>query len=317
MAVYTQVSEQELREFLSAYDLGQLIGLEGIAAGTENTNYRLETEQERCILTIYEKRVSAADLPFFLLLMEHCADAGVPCPKPVRSRDRKTWRMLANKPAALVSYLYGKSVVRPEASHAEAVGAGLADLHNATAGYGEQRENSMRLSAWCDLIKKCGQRGDELRPGLTAELEAELAFLEGAWPESLPKGIIHADLFPDNVLFAGGKLSGLIDFYFACTDLYAYDLAICFNSWCFEDDVTFNITKARAFLRGYQSKRPLQDAEIEALPVLCRGAAMRFLSTRLYDWFHAPQGGAKRDPLSQYKRLTFHQQVKNAGEYGL
>jgi homoserine kinase type II len=312
MAVYTQISDSDLRDFFAQYRLGAVIGVQGIAEGTTNSNYKVETAEETVILTLYERRMEVAELPFFLTLMEHCAGKGVPCPAPVRGVDRKAWRMLAGKPAALTSYLYGKSVKKPSSVQVRSLGAALAGLHEATTDFGDRRTNALNLAGWQKLAAQCGSN-------LPDTAKSELSYLSAHWPLELPSGIIHADLFPDNVLFSGDSVAGLIDFYFACHDAYAYDLAICLNAWCFEDDVTFNVTKARALLAGYQSVRPLNDRELETLPVLCRGAALRFYLTRLYDWHHTPLGAVvkKRDPMSYWKRLAFHQQVQSAGEYGL
>lgn len=319
MAVYTQVSEDEVRAFLADYDIGGLRRLEGICEGVENSNYLLETDRGRFILTLYERRVAPADLPFFLGLMEHLAARGVPCPVPVRGRDGRSLRELAGRPAAIVTFLEGRSARRVEPPHCASLGAALARMHLAGRDFPLRRENALSVAHWRELYRACGGRADEVEPGLAAELEAELDSLERAWPRELPAGVIHADLFPDNVFFADHRVTGLIDFYFACNDLLAYDLAICLNAWCFERGGEFNITKARALFAGYRRERPLGPDEVRALPVLARGAAMRFLLTRLYDWLNRVEGALvkPKDPMEYVYRLRFHRGIAGPGAYGL
>ncbi|WP_181699282.1 homoserine kinase [Chthonobacter albigriseus] len=319
MAVYTEVSDDELATFLEGYDLGSLVSAKGIAEGVENSNYLLRTEAGTFILTLYEKRVDPNDLPFFIGLMDHLAKSGLTCPRPVRNRAGETLGTLAGRKAAIVTFLDGMWVKRPEVSHCLQLGQALARLHEAGRDFPMQRRNGLTVSDWRPLFEMSGARADEVLPGLAAEIAVELDVLERSWPTALPKGVIHADLFPDNVFFLKGELSGLIDFYFACTDFFAYDLAVCMNSWCFEPNLQFNVTKARALLTGYQQVRPLTDEEIAALPMLNRGAALRFLLTRLYDWLSTPPGALvkKKDPIEYVRKLRFHRQVTLAAEYGL
>ncbi len=319
MAVYTRVDREQARAFLESYDLGELLVLEGICQGVENSNYLVVTARGRFILTIYEKRVAREDLPFFLGLMDHLAARGVPCPVPIHGRDGRALRELAGKPAALVSFLEGRSPARIHPEHCRALGAALARLHLAGRDFPMHRDNALGRASWRPLFESCRARADEVERGLEGELDRELRDLARCWPQGLPEGIIHADLFPDNVFFDDYRVSGLIDFYFACNDLLAYDLAICMNAWCFERSSEFNITKARALLRGYRSERPLTPAEIEALPVLARGAAVRFLLTRLYDWLNPAPGALVRpkDPMEYVKKLRFHRGVSGPGAYGL
>ena len=319
MAVYTEVGDAELEQFLRAYDLGSLLSFKGIAEGVENSNFLLRTEAGNFILTLYEKRVSESDLPFFLGLMQHLADRGITCPLPVRARDGAALRTLAGRPAVIVSFLEGMWVRRPQASHCAAVGRALAAMHEAGQGFGLSRANALSVGGWHALVASTQSRADSVEPGLAACIGEEFAFLEAQWPQNLPEGVIHADLFPDNVFFLRGKLSGIIDFYFACNDLLAYDLAICLNAWCFEADRSFNVTKGSALIQAYQRERPLTGAEQEALPVLARGAALRFLLTRLYDWLSVPAGAfvTPKDPLEYLRKLRFHQRVRSAADYGL
>jgi homoserine kinase type II len=319
MAVYTDVSESELEAFLAEYSVGQLLSYKGIAEGSENSNFLLHTTSGAYILTLYEKRVDKSDLPFFLGLMEHLARKGISCPLPVHRSDGSVTGTLAGRTAALITFLEGMWMRRPTAAHCREVGKALAELHLAGADFPLSRPNALQIDGWRKLWDGAHDRADEVEPGLAVEVDADFAELGEKWPKDLPAGIIHADLFPDNVFFLGEKLSGLIDFYFACNDFYAYDVATCLNAWCFEKDFSFNLTKGTALLAGYQSVRPLTPAEKEALPILARGSALRFMLTRLYDWLTIPDGALvqKRDPMEYIRRLRFHRQIKSPSEYGL
>ncbi len=319
MAVYTPVEQDDLLEFLDAYDLGEVIAFKGIAEGVENSNFFLETEHGRYILTLYEKRVDPADLPFFIGLMDHLAAVGLPCPIPVRGRDGEPLRRLNDRPAAIISFLKGMSPQRPHVTHCAELGRALARFHKAGADFAIKRPNSLSVQGWRRLLDATTGRADEVKPGLGEDLEAEYADLAAHWPHDLPQGVIHADLFPDNVFFIGDKLSGLIDFYFACNDAFVYDIAICLNAWCFERDNSLNVTKARALLSAYESVRPLSLAERDTLPLLARGACLRFLLTRLYDWLNHPEGAmvTPKDPLEYWQRLRFHRGIAGASAYGL
>ena len=319
MAVYTEVSDEELSDFAAQYDLGAVLSCKGIAEGVENSNFLLVTESGPYILTLYEKRTKREDLPFFLGLMEHLSEHGVDCPLPVHARDGQALRELAGRPAVIVTFLKGMWPRRIQPAHCGPLGEALARMHLAGSGFSMRRENALSLAGWQDLFAKCAERADEVRPGLRDTLAAELDALAANWPTDLPRGVIHADLFPDNVFFSGERLSGLIDFYFACNDFLAYDIAICMNAWCFEVDGAFNATKARLLLAGYQRVRPLSTDELNALPWLCRGSAVRFLLTRLYDWLNHPPGAFVRpkDPLEYLRKLRFHQTVRGPGDYAL
>jgi homoserine kinase type II len=319
MAVYTDVTTDDLTEFLNHYEIGELRSYKGIAEGVENSNFLLQTSAGSFILTLYEKRVAEKDLPFFLALMEHLAARGITCPQPVKNKKGGMLGKIAGRPAALVTFLDGLWIRRPNAGHCAAVGDALAGLHLAGKDFAMQRPNALSLASWRPLYEHAGVRGDSIRPGLCNDIVKELDVLEKTWPRGLPEGVIHADLFPDNVFFLGDRLSGLIDFYFACTDTLAFDVAICLNAWCFEPDHSYNVTKGRALLKAYDSARPLSAAERAALPVLARGAAMRFLLTRLVDWLAVPDGALVRpkDPLEYYRKLRFHQSVKSVADYGI
>jgi len=318
MAVYTPVEQDDLLEFLAHYDLGEVVAFKGIAEGVENSNFFLETDRGRYILTLYEKRVNPADLPFFIGLMEHLVAAGIPCPTPVPAGDGKPLRRLNGRPAAIVTFLNGLSPQRPKVAHCAELGRALAALHCAGADFAIPRPNDLSVEGWRRLLDATFARADEVKPGLADELTAEFRCLEAGWPCDLPSGVIHADLFIDNVFFTGEKLSGLIDFYFACNDAFAYDLAICLNAWCFERDGSLNVTKARAMLAAYEGVRPLLPAERQTLPLLARGACLRFLLTRLYDWLNYPAGALvmPKDPLEYRQKLLFHRGIRGPGAYG-
>jgi len=318
MAVYTDLSDQELADLVAGYDLGRALAFKGIAEGVENSNFLLETEAGRFILTIFEKRVARGDLPFFMNIMETLAARGVPAPRPMRNREGALFSEVRGKACTIITFLTGVSPKRPNAAQCRAVGVGLAQMHEALRDFSEVRDNALSLDAWAPLVRPRAALADSLRPGLAADVETDLAALEAAWPQGLPIGVIHADLFPDNTLFLGDEAKGLIDFYFACTDALAYDLAVCLNAWCFEPRGAFNLTKGQALIAGYESVRPLKSAERDALPILARGAAVRFLATRLADWADTPAGALVRpkDPLEYADKLGFHRSAKSAADYG-
>ena len=319
MAVYTDVAAEDLTKFLAGYELGELLSYKGIAEGVENSNFLVHTRQGHFILTLYEKRVAAGDIPFFLALMEHLAARDITCPQPVKNRAGETLGQLCGRPAAIVTFLDGMWIRRPDPRHCYALGGALAKLHLAGADFAQRRRNTLSVEGWRPLYEQAASRADSVQPGLAETIERELAHLEQHWPRDLPHGVIHADLFPDNVFFLGNALSGLIDFYFACTDTLAYDVAICLNAWCFEPDHSYNVTKGRELLQGYMRARPLSPAELEAMPLLARGAATRFLLTRLTDWLNVPEGALVRpkNPMEYFRKLRFHQAINNVRDYGV
>jgi len=308
MAVYTDITDEELAGLLADFDVGAAVAFKGIAEGIQNSNFLLETEQGRFILTVYERGVKAEELPYFLDLLGWLADHGFPSARPVADRQGRTLKALRGKPVAMVEFLPGLSVRRPTAAHCREAGGGLARLHLAGAGYPGRRVNDLGQGAWAPMFGRLTAAAEALKPGLAATIAGDLAHLEGAWPRSLPTGTIHADFFPDNVFFRDGRFAAAIDFYFACDDAYAYDLAIALNAWCFETDGSFNLTLARAMLGGYQQQRPLTPEEGAALPLLAHGAAMRFFLTRLSDWGATPAGALVRphDPLEYERKLAVH-----------
>ena len=308
MAVYTDITDEELATLLADFDLGAPLAFKGIAEGVENSNFLLETEAGRYILTVYEKRVNAEDLPFFLELMRWLAKHDYPSAEPKADRAGRLIKEVRGKPCAIVEFLNGLSVRRPTAAHCREAGAGLAGLHLAQAGFPMRRENDLGQAAWAPMFAGLHDAAEGLKPGLSKVIAADLAMLAARWPTGLPSGVVHADYFPDNVFFTGAKFAGTIDFYFACIDAFAYDVAVALNAWCFEPDGSFNITAARQFLAGYEALRPLSDAERAALPVLAHGAAMRFFLTRLHDWGATPAGALVRpkDPLEYERKLAVH-----------
>ena len=307
MAVYTPVDRATLERFLADYPLGRLIAFRGIESGVENSNFFVETERGRYVLTIYERRVDPGDLPFFLGLMEHLAGRGIRCPLPIHGSDGRVQRSLMGKPAAMVTWLDGGSTCIITPDHCQALGAALGELHREGRDFQIRRENALSLDGWRRILDLCGPAADDVHPGLSAELEQAFRDLASTWPRDLPAGVIHGDLFPDNIFFRDHEVSGIIDFYFGCNDLLAYDLAVCLVAWCFDDAHRFLPERASALMEGYAGERALGPAEMAALPCLCRGASLRFLLTRLYDWLNQVEGALVRpkDPLEYLTKLRF------------
>lgn len=318
MAVYTHLSRSELNALVSAYDIGAPVAFAGIAEGVENTNYLVQTERGKFILTLFEKRVHEADLPFFLELMAHLSAKGVAAPTPIRDRSGAFLSRVHGKPAVITSFLPGKSRRSPRPIDCRKFGETLALLHQAVADFPLQRENALALGGWRALFENCRREADRCAGGLSALIEDELAFLGANWPASLPRGVIHADLFPDNVFFEGSDVSGVIDFYFACTDYFAYDLAVAMNAWSYIEGEWRN-ENAEALIDGYSANRRLSAAENEALAVLLRGAALRFLLTRLYDWLNQVEGAVVtvKDPLEYRNILLRHRNNHGPGGAGV
>lgn len=320
MAVYTQVSDKALAAFLSEYDIGEARAFKGIAEGVENSNYYLETTAGRFILTLFEKRADPADLPYFIALKAHLAAKGFPCPEPSTGRDGETLRDLEGRKAVIVTFLDGLSPRQPTPAQCREAGAALARMHGALFDFPMKRANALGPASWPKLWRGRAEIADGLQSGLSALIETDIEATADAKPFSadLPRGAIHADLFPDNTFFLGEKFCGAFDFYFACNDALAYDIAVCLNAWAFESPGEYNFTKGAAFLSGYESVRALTDQEVEALPVLCRGAALRFFLTRLVDWTNTPADALVKphDPLDYAARLRFHRSVNSAADLG-
>ena len=318
MAVYTDITDEDLAGLLADYDLGAALSFKGIVEGIQNSNFLLETETGRYFLTVYEKGIQPDDLPFFLGLTRWLWEHGFPCATPIIDRQGRMLKTLRGKPCELVTYLLGLSVRRPGVAHCREAGESLAALHLAGRGFPMHRVNDLGQAAWGALFAPLHDQAEGLKPGLADTIKADLALLARGWPVDLPQGVIHADYFPDNVFFQGGRFAAAFDFYFACNDALAYDVAVALNAWCFEADGSFNITSARALVAGYESLRPLSDAERAALPILAHGAAMRFFLTRLYDWGTTPAGALVRpkDPLEYERKLAVHRAAPDLVLFG-
>lgn len=306
MAVYTQVPTEAMQALIARYDAGVLVSAKGIAEGVENSNYLIDTDRRRFILTLYEKRVDESDLPFFLALLDHLADNGNPVPRALPDREGRQIQRVAGRPACLIEFLPGVSVTRPTPAQARSAGAALGRMHNALETFEATRTNSLGLPGWHDLAGRCGGQLDQIAPGLGARIAEELAFLDRNWPAGLPRSVIHADLFPDNVLMLGDEVSGLIDFYFSCTEIRAWDLAVMHSAWAFAPE--YDAAVGDALIAGYESAYPLLPAERAAFPVLARGACLRFLLTRAWDWLNTPADAlvTRKDPLAFLKRLDHY-----------
>jgi homoserine kinase type II len=320
MAVYTQLGAETLAQLIAEFDVGALVSAKGIAEGVSNSNWLIDTSGSRShgsrfILTMYEQRTEVSDLPFFLGLLDHLADRHCPVPRTIHDRSGAAYRMLGGKAVALIEFLPGVSVSLPTLAQAGAVGAALAHVHLGASSFAGRRRNGLGLGEWRQLLGDCGEAGlVSIEPGLGALVTRELAVLEANWPSDLPQGVIHADLFPDNVLILDDQVTGLIDFYFACRDVIAYDVAVAHAAWCFDaSGRSFNPAISAALLAGYEAVRPLSPAERTALPLLARAAAMRFLATRAYDWLNTPPGAlvTRKDPLAFARRLEFYANPAN------
>ena len=309
MAVFTPVSAEEMAALLSRYDVGTLVSAKGIAEGVENSNFLIDTTTSRFILTLYEARVDEADLPFFMALLDHVADRGLPVPRAVRDRSGAQLQTVAGRPACLIEFLPGVSVTTPNAAQARATGAALGQMHQALSDFPLSRPNALGLAGWHDLAARCGDDLDAIAPGLKRRIAAELSWLDAHWPHDLPRSVVHADLFPDNVLMRGDGVGGMIDFYFACTDIRAWDLAITHAAWSFDSDGTgYRADIGDALVSGYESTFGLSDTERTAFPALARGACIRFLLTRAWDWLNTPAGAfvTRKDPLAFLRRLDHY-----------
>ena len=320
MAVYTKLSEAQLKDFFSKYDLGKVLKYEEIKEGIENTNYYVELEKGKFILTLYEKRVEEKDLPFFISLMKNLFDKKFPSPEPIINRNGNYISEILNKKAAVVSFLEGKAKKILEPNECYEIGIHTAKLHLITNKLNGKRENKLSVNSWRELYNKVKIDCSKIYKDLPNIIEKNLDIIEKNWPKSIPSGIIHADLFSDNIFFKNKKLSGIIDYYFSCNDFYAFEIAICLNALCFEgknENLSFNVTKAKRFIDGYESLRKLNDNEKKYLKVLCQGAAMRFLLTRVFDYLNLTEGAIVKikDPLEYLKRLEFHDSVNSYEDY--
>ena len=320
MAVYTKLSENNLKDFFSKYNLGKLLKFQGIQEGIENSNYFVKTDSGKFILTVYEKRVEEKDLPFFMGLMKNIFNENFPSPEPIINKNGNYITEIFGKKAAVVSFLEGASKKNLTPDNCHEVGIYTAKLHTITKNLNIKRTNRLSVNSWRLIYRKIQRDCSKIYPDLTKIIERNLEVIEDQWPKNIPRGIIHADLFPDNIFFKGSKLTGIIDFYFSCYDFYALEIAICLNALCFEgknENLSFNVTKAKKFIDGYSSIRKLTEEEKESLKILCHGAAMRFLLTRVFDYLNLTEDALVKikDPVEYLKRLEFHNSVKNYQDY--
>ena len=320
MAVYTKLSETNLKEFFSKYSIGKIQKHKEIKEGIENTNYFIQTEKGKFILTVFEKRIDEKDLPFFIGLMKNLFDKKFPSPEPIINKNGNYISEIFNKKAAVVSFLDGKAKQVLNPLDCYEVGMYTAKLHSITKNLISKRKNKLSVNSWREIYNRVKKDCSKIHPNLSNIIEKNLNEIEADWPQNLPSGIIHADLFPDNIFFNKNKLSGIIDFYFSCNDYYAFEIAICLNALCFEgknENLSFNVTKAKKFIDGYSSIRNLTDDEKKSLKVLCKGAAIRFLLTRVFDYLNLIEGAIVKikDPVEYLKRLEFHENVKNYNDY--
>jgi len=320
MAVYTKLSKNQLKEFFAKYNLGDLVNYKEIKDGIENTNYLIEVGKGKFILTLYEKRVEEKDLPFFIGLMRNLFDKKFPSPEPIINKNGSYISSILNKKAAVVSFLDGnaKKILNP--NNCYEVGVHTAKLHMITKNLKAKRVNKLSIKSWREIYDKVKKDCSKIHPNLTNTIEKSLEEVEANWPKDIPSGIIHADLFPDNIFFKNEKLSGIIDYYFSCSDFYAFEIAICLNALCFEgknENLSFNVTKAKKFIDGYSSIRKLTENEKNSLKILCKGAAIRFLLTRVFDYLNLTKGALVKikDPVEYLKRLEFHHSVNDYNDY--
>ena len=317
MAVYTKLEHQEVRQFLEQYNINNFKDYKGITEGVENTNYLIKTSEQDYILTIYEKRVDENDLPFFIKLLSYLSENKFPCPKPIANKNNEKINRIKNKNAALVTFLNGQSKNKITSEECFEIGKITAQLHEITKKFDINRKNNLSIENWDSIFEKTIKQKIDLDESIIKKAKNYLNFLKDKWPKNLPQGIIHGDLFPDNIFFTNNKVSGIIDFYFACNDFFAYEIAICINSLCFDNNSTFNMTKAKNLIDGYTSIRTLSEDEKKYLPILSMGAAMRFFLTRLYDFYHTDNKADVKikDPFEYLKKIEFHSTIKNFNEY--
>ena len=320
MAVYTKLSKDEIDNFFLKYKLGKLLNYKEIKEGIENTNYFIRTEKGKFILTLYEKRVDEKDLPFFIGLMKNLFDKNFPSPEPIINNNGNYISEILKKKAAVISFLEGgaKKILNPNDCYE--VGVNTAKLHLITKNLSGKRKNNLSVSSWRKIYNNVKKDCSKIHPNLNKIVEKNLDEIEKNWPEDIPSGVIHADLFPDNIFFKNNKLSGIIDYYFSCHDFYAFEIAICLNALCFEgksENLSFNVTKAKKFIDGYSTLRDLTESEKKSLKILCQGAAIRFLLTRVFDYLNLTEGAIVKikDPVEYLKRLEFHNNVKNYQDY--
>ena len=320
MAVYTKLNKGNVEEILSNYSIGRLKEFKGIEDGIENTNYFLLVDRKKYILTIYEKRVKSEDLPFFSDLMTGLDKENFKCPVPIKNRDNKTISVYKNKSLMIVSFLEGKAKKILNPNNCRSLGQEVARMHLITKKFKIQRQNSLSVRSWRSIFEQIKDKCIDIHKDLPKLIDSNLTDVEKNWPKDLPAGIIHADLFSDNIFFKDDKFNGIIDFYFSCNDFYALEIAICFNALCFDgskNNLSFNATKAKSFMKGYSQLRKLNDSEKRSIKVMSQGSALRFLLTRVFDSINTVEGAIVKvkDPMEYLMRLEFHKNSKNFEDY--
>ncbi len=320
MAVYTKLNSKKIEEILSNYNLGKLDSFKGIEEGIENTNYFLSIDKKKFILTIYEKRVKSEDLPFFSDLMSSLNKANFKCPAPISNNNNETISNFEGKKLMIVSFLEGQAKENLSPDNCKSIGLEVAKMHKLTKSLKLNRQNDLSINSWRSLFNSVKDRCENIHKDLPRLIEENLNDVEKNWPKNLPKGIIHADLFHDNIFFIKDKFSGVIDFYFSCEDFFAFEIAICFNALCFDgqkSNLSFNVTKAKNLIDGYSSIRKLSEDELNSIKVLSQGAALRFLLTRVFDSLNKVEGAIVKikDPMEYLTRLEFHKNSKNHEDY--
>ncbi len=310
MAVYTHIPAEEMAELVRAFGAGDLTSAKGIAEGVENSNYLVETTKGRFIFTVYEKRVDTNDLPFFMAMIDHLVAKGCPVPAALKTADGSATIRHRGKSMAMMEFMPGLSVSHPTPGQARATGRALGQLHDALRDFPLERPNTLGLDGWLDLAARCGDDLDAIRPGLKDRVAAECAYLSSHWPTGLDKSVIHADLFPDNVLMAGDEVCAVIDFYFACTEIRAWDLAVTHVSWSFDQDNRYMADIGDALVDGYDARFGRTADERAAFNILARGACLRFLLTRAWDWLNTPADAlvTRKDPIAFLERLDHYAQ---------
>tara|TARA_B100001564_G_C20659719_1_gene680961 strand:+ start:963 stop:1931 length:969 start_codon:yes stop_codon:yes gene_type:complete len=320
MAVYTKFNKEKIEKILLKYNLGKLSAFKGIEEGIENTNYFLSLEKKKFILTIYEKRVKSEDLPFFSSLMSSLNEKNFKCPTPIKNKKNETITDFDGKKLMIVSFLEGKAKQNLSPNNCKSIGFEVAKMHEITKNFKFKRKNDLSIKSWRGIFDSVKDKCSKIHKDLPKLIEENLSDVERNWPKNLPRGIIHADLFHDNIFFIQDKFSGIIDFYFSCEDFYAFEIAICFNALCFDglkENLSFNVTKAKNFIDGYTSVRKLTEEEKNNIKVLSQGAALRFLLTRVFDALNTIEGAMVKvkDPVEYLKRLEFHKNSKNHEDY--
>ena len=320
MAIYTKISENDVVSIEKKFNLGKIISCKGIKKGIENTNYLVRTKNNKYILTIFEKRVKKRDVPFFMSLMDKLNNHNINCPKPQKSKAGNYSINIKNKPASIVSFVEGKDKNKLKIKDCYEIGKNVAKLHITSKKIKLHRKNSMSLKKWPKILNKIDNRSRIINSNLNYLMKEALLEVKNKWPKNLPSGIIHGDLFIDNIFFNKNKFHGYIDFYFACNDFLMYEIAICINALCFDKKngkFIFNKKKSKNLIKGYSKIRKLSQREKKSLNILCKGAALRYLLTRTYDYLNTPKSAIIKikDPKEYIQKLKVHNTLSNFKNY--